>query len=707
MSAIVTALAKTLESDPNNWEIRQALIEAHLADGDKEAAYGLLSEIEALPEDESSLLSAAHCYSMVGSTDDAKKIAQSVVKANPANAGAHLALASIAEDSGDSATGMRHFITATSLNPELAVPAKLQEKYGDLIADPTPEPEAAPQEEVKTVEVVAAEPSAEPEPEQPEAVQKPEPEPEPAHDPATAGPAAEPEEDVAPPPANEPATATPPAAAVVADGPAGPKTIKLETFSQKEPNIVPIAKTMKLEKPPAEKAGTVGPPPPDGAAAAEADPPVLTVVHEDDGVEHDYDSEGHIDDMHLRERHEAVEAARARAIRRDKLASLTVTVLLHVGVFLALTLIVIAVPRDVPPSVVAISQEAEDNDDMETTKLERTKIKPSSTASTSQDIVSVAAASPVAMSNVEFEGLSNEPSVSLSFEPSMSFGSASASMDSKMMFGQKIEGDVLGVILDVSGSMAEYLPMVIREVDKNFKNAPICYVNHGGMLGVTDVTDLYPIIKEEVTPYWEQEDGRRYHSPYWFLWHDLPRKAPQKSVDRLIGIFKDRPNMFIARGGKNLIGAAAEFLIDQKCDSLYIFSDWEDFVDKEYCEALGQKLGRNKLRTYIQPAAARTDHLHTVSLQVANRTKGRELPPLTVLLRPDKEEQTSLLAKLEDEKKVEPPPGGEFRNPARDPRWTQCHEELRLVGRRQLAGTLRQGAEDCRVPEFRHRHGWP
>ena len=191
-------------------------------------------------------------------------------------------------------------------------------------------------------------------------------------------------------------------------------------------------------------------------AAEEADPPALSVVLPDDSVEHDYDSEGHIDDMHLKERHDAVELARARAIRRDKLASLTVTVLLHVGIFVALTLIVIAVPRDVPPSVIAMSTDADENDDMETTKLERTKIKPSSTASTSQDIISVAASSPVAMSNVEFEGLSNEPSVALSFEPSMSFGSASASMDSKMMFGQKIEGDVPQII-DLSNIEIQFL----------------------------------------------------------------------------------------------------------------------------------------------------------------------------------------------------------------------------------------------------------
>lgn len=645
MSAIVNALTKTLQADPDNWEIRQALIEAHLAGGDKDAAFELLHKIEALPEDESSLIAAAQCYALVGSNDDAKQIAQSVVTANPANADAHLALATIAENSGDSAMGLRHFITATSLNPALTSPM-LQEKYGALIGSVTPPPSASASPAATPVEK-----KPEPELEPVAAVAEPEPAP-------TPEPAPKPEAIVQPEAADE--VAAPPAAAMKVAAPpeavTGLKTVKLQDITQAKSNILPMAQTMKLEKTP----------------PAHQPPPHVTGLHvvaiSEDETDHEpgeveYADDGTIipiEDMHLRERQAEIEVKRHAAMRRDKLASLTVTVLLHVGVFLALTLIVIAVPRDVPPSIVAMSQDAEKDDSMETTKVERTQVRPTSAASTSQDVISVASSSPIAISNLEFQGVSNQPSVSLSFEPSMSFGSASASMDSKMMFGQKIEGEVLGVILDVSGSMAEYLPMVIREVDKNFKNAPICYVNHGGMIGATTGTELYGIVKEEVTPTWTLADGRKVNSPYWFLWGDLPRKAPQKSVDRLIGIFKDRPNMFIARGGKNLIGAAAEFLIDQKCDSLYVFSDWEDFVDNEYCETLGAKLGRAKVKTYVQPAAARTDHLHTVTLQVANRTKGRELPPLTHLLRPDNDEQVSLLAHLEDEKKVAPPAGVEF-----------------------------------------------
>ncbi|MCB1237698.1 MAG: hypothetical protein KDM91_21715, partial [Verrucomicrobiae bacterium] len=190
-------------------------------------------------------------------------------------------------------------------------------------------------------------------------------------------------------------------------------------------------------------------------------------------------------------------------------------------------------------------------------------------------------------------------------------------------------------ILDVSGSMAEYLPLVVREVDKNFKDAPIVYVNHAGILGATKGTEIYPILADEVRPNWPKEWNKGTRSPYWFLWGDLPRKAEQHYVDRLIDTFKTRTNMFIARGGENRLGAAAEFLIKEKIDSLYIFSDFEDFVDVEVCESLGKKLGLSKVRTYVQPAAARTEHLAVVSTKIARRSRGNEMPPLTDLIRPD------------------------------------------------------------------------
>ena len=139
-----------------------------------------------------------------------------------------------------------------------------------------------------------------------------------------------------------------------------------------------------------------------------------------------------------------------------------------------------------------------------------------------------------------------------------------------MMFGQPMEGNVLGVVLDVSGSMAEYLPAVVREVDKNFKDAPVVYVRNMLVRAgrESDNEEIRLIIPEEVKPYYELEIGGRTRSPFWFLWHDLPRKAPQRYVDRLIETYKTRPNQFISVGSdwghRGRVVEAVSFLLDRR-----------------------------------------------------------------------------------------------------------------------------------------------
>ena len=96
MNAVIKVLRKALEADPADWESRHALIEAYLKEGMQNEARLLLHEIEALPQDEESLIAAAQCYAIAGSPEDGRGILEPVLAANPGNAEAHLALASIA-----------------------------------------------------------------------------------------------------------------------------------------------------------------------------------------------------------------------------------------------------------------------------------------------------------------------------------------------------------------------------------------------------------------------------------------------------------------------------------------------------------------------------------------------------------------------------------------------------------------------------------
>lgn len=331
-----------------------------------------------------------------------------------------------------------------------------------------------------------------------------------------------------------------------------------------------------------------------------------------------------------------------RTIKRDRFNSLTLTIALHIALFFALAFVATHVPSNNPPNVVASASAATEDDIIDPTELNKPvpRQTPAAAAFT-PNIVSVEAFSAVSINNVDVQ-TPQALDMGVTFSPSMNLGMSSGM--SMQLFGEKIieKGEKLGVVLDVSGSMAEFLPRVIREIDRNFDNTPIVYVNNALIRNTgNQETEIRRIVEEEVVPYYED----RTHTPYWFLWHDLPRKAPQPAVDRLMEYFKKRPNAFIAVGGYNRMTAAADFLAKQKVDAIYIFSDFEDFVDEELARDLGQRLGTGGIKTFVQPAQQKTEFLKIMAQKVANRSKGRELKPLNEI---QVEEDTSIMAALED-----------------------------------------------------------
>jgi hypothetical protein len=617
MSAITKALRKALEADPSNWETRQALVESLAKDGQ---------------------------------ADEARSLIQTVLAEDPGHVGAHVAMATLAHAAGDAKTATKHFVMAHTLNPAVKAP-ELEAAYGSVL-ESIGLRAAAPIEETPVPVAVAAVEEAEPEPlvVVPAAVPL---SPPPA---VVSGPV-----NVAPEPVEK---ADPPKKSV-------PKPVVVEDQDDE-----PVARAVSVKEAiatPAISVPTLINVPRDEESADEdfdlgSGPPVIVRERRAEGEEGDEFEGDHLAEevKHLRDE---IEAKRRWMMARDKMTSLTVTVLLHVAAFVILTLAVVSTPfRDAPPQLVAQSVVADRVEDIKQTTLNKNQVKQaSSAASPTTDFISAVGSSNVAMVPTEVVGqvgvgTAVQAEIGMDFAPSVSFGDAGQSMNSKMLFGQKldIKGDLLGVILDVSGSMAEYLPFVVKEVDRNFKNAPIVYVNHAGMVGTGKDSEIYPVIPEEVLPSWPKAWNKGTTSPFWFLWGDLPRKAEQRHVDRLIETFKTRPNMFIAIGGNNRVGSAAKFLNEQKVDGLYIFSDFADFVDAEVCDTLGKTLGRGKVRTYVQPVdASRTDHFAVVVKEVANRSLGRELPPLTELLRPGDLEPIA----VEVKKELPIPPGVKFAAP--------------------------------------------
>jgi hypothetical protein len=666
MSAATNFIRKALEADPTNWETRQALVESLMKDGDVAEACALMCEIDVQAKSEQLLIDSAMQFSAAGHHEEARLIVQGVLDRHPGSALAHVGLAKVAHARGDGKVALRHYITATSIDPDM-VASDLEAAYGALLEAVSPRPvkEIEKEPEPSVVEPPSV-PDSPAEPELPvraarlEPVSPPPPPPPAAPEPALQAAALP---DTTPPPAPvqsapplEPKAKPAPAAKVEDESANTPRQMASPAASS-VPNLVPEKVAAEADKLPAKGADL---------DLGEGPPVIVRERRVSEDGEDEFEGDQLADEVKMLR--DEIEAKRKRSLARDKMTSLTVTILLHVVAFVLLTLAVVSTPfRDAPPSLVAVSTVADRIEDIQQANLNKNQIKKSaSAASPTADFISATGASAVAMTPTEIVGevgvgTAVNADVGLSFSPSMSFGEAGQSMNSKMLFGQKLDmkGDLLGVILDVSGSMAEYLPFVVKEIDRNFKNAPIVYVNHAGMVGTGKDTKVLGIVKDEVLPSWPRE-WKRGSSPYWFLWGDLPRKAEQRYVDRLIETFKTRPNMFIAVGGANRVGAAAKFLSDQNVDGLYVFSDFADFVDSEFCDGLGRTLGRSKVRTYVQPVdAARTDHFQVMVKEVANRSLGRELPPLSELLRPGDLEPIA----VEVKKELPVPTGVKFATP--------------------------------------------
>ncbi len=370
------------------------------------------------------------------------------------------------------------------------------------------------------------------------------------------------------------------------------------------------------------------------------DPPVLTVRDTGEAEEEAADSAA---EESLRE-HQAESVERYRqGLRMAKVQSLTLTTLVHVLIFFLLSVIVISVPRRQPPQIVAVAAPTPPVVPEIKKKVEMPTPRSNPTASSRMpDIVSAMNFSDMAIPTMDQVPMDAQAVYGTSFRPSRLFG-PSGDVGMPMLFGEPIEGKTLGVILDVSGSMAEFLPKVIREIDRNFDLASIIFVNHTILRTTGSETEVRPIATDDVVPV---VDGLR--TPFWFLWGDLPRKAEQAAVDRLIHIFKTRPNCYLAVGGHNRVAGSMDHLRSLGIDALYVFSDFEDFVEEEAAVENARKLSKAGIKVYVQPAQEKTEFLEIMSRKIASRTDGKELPPLISIAEPVEEAPMPLLAEVMD-----------------------------------------------------------
>lgn len=190
------------------------------------------------------------------------------------------------------------------------------------------------------------------------------------------------------------------------------------------------------------------------------------------------------------------------------------------------------------------------------------------------------------------------------FGKGMGLGSKSGMVFQPLsMFGREIKAKKLALVLDVSGSMAPYLPRVIAEVDKVARESVVvlyvgCGLDKPPAKGL-DGEDLYRTSGTEFEKFWRAggmatlQEARRFK----FSKSDV---IPMESVYQVLA---KRPNTWFVHylGTNNYTWLALLSEQVRQADALYWFSDFQDPVNFQQVLTVKENLMRRKQKLYIQP----------------------------------------------------------------------------------------------------------
>lgn len=162
------------------------------------------------------------------------------------------------------------------------------------------------------------------------------------------------------------------------------------------------------------------------------------------------------------------------------------------------------------------------------------------------------------------------------------------------LFGTKIDARRMAVVLDMSGSMYPYLPIVIKEVDKVAPGSMV--ILHYGC-GLSDAEVRKPSI--EFTTDKEFDKDRIVTS----LLESATAAMSKSEREALLALVKKRPKTYFVPSTN--VGTTWVALTDSKLkdvDAIYWFADFADGLSKDRLEEVGQKLRSRKQKLYIHPS---------------------------------------------------------------------------------------------------------
>lgn len=170
------------------------------------------------------------------------------------------------------------------------------------------------------------------------------------------------------------------------------------------------------------------------------------------------------------------------------------------------------------------------------------------------------------------------------------------------MFGREIKAKRLALVLDVSSSMAPYLPRVIEEVDKVARNSvvvlfPGCGLDEPPRKGL-DGEDVFRTNGSEFERFWRMGGMSSYDDARKFKFSRTD-PIPSESIFTLLS--KRPQTYFIHYVGTGYAWTALLSEQVRQADALYWFSDFQDHVDFSQLDIVREGLMRRKQKLYIQP----------------------------------------------------------------------------------------------------------
>jgi hypothetical protein len=160
------------------------------------------------------------------------------------------------------------------------------------------------------------------------------------------------------------------------------------------------------------------------------------------------------------------------------------------------------------------------------------------------------------------------------------------------MFGFDLKGKKLCVILDVSASMLQELPKVVREADKVAQGSVIiCYYGCG--LSKRERSDRLP---ERAQP---TSSGA--FRKFWTSMYEAPRANDTTAAGQVFDVLSKRRNTYFI-DVEDTKYAWLALLADEllNSDTVYWFSDFLDSVDDQQIKLVEETMKRRRQRLYIQ-----------------------------------------------------------------------------------------------------------